>query len=349
MKKRKFLADLEALLEEKEVQVAEIERVLNDYESMIDDALRDGQNEEDFIKSLGKINDIFKGLNKMYKEKNLRKGNILVSLSPFIALFSFFMIGYFFDAWHPGWLVFLIIPIIAIITESRSSKRFVGLFPIVYTVFFILVGTYGNREFIIDANIINNDQISVSLPLLWHPLWAGYLYTLAIDEVLERKLYKRVIGLIDFGLITAYITIELIFGFQLWHLLFIVALILISIPVGLFNLVLKLKVNLDGDRNQILAILGVSLLSTIIFLVLGFLTNAWVIAWLIFLIIPVFAIGYDQFINKEPTEIVSYTPFIATFLFFTTGYFFNIFQISWLFFLLIPVTAIIEEQYTKSK
>jgi uncharacterized membrane protein len=346
MKKRKFLSDLEEKLEDKEFEFKEIERIVNDYESLIDDAIADGKDEIEFINSLGSVREIVSNLIKSLP-KVKRKDHLAVALSPFIATISFFILGFFFNAWHPGWLVFLGIPITAILVESRHKTRFIGLFPIVYTIFYILVGTYGNREFIFVASIISSEQIQVSLPLLWHPLWAGYLYTIALSELIEKDdgFRSKVVAILTFLLVSAYLAFELIFGFRLWHLVFIAAIIVIGIINGSIRFIIDIK--LEGFKNKRiqLLILGFALIITLVYLTLGFLYQTWGIMWVLFLLIPMLAIFLEQRFTNTKTELVAYTPFIAIILFFLVGYYFDLFFISWLFFLLIPITAIIEEQF----
>jgi hypothetical protein len=350
MKKRKFLSYLEERLEYEEFDFKEIERILNDYETLIEDAIDDGKDETNFIESLGSIKEIVNNLAKtLFRGK--RKDHIAVALSPFIATITFFLLGFFFDAWHPGWLVFLSIPIIAILTESRHKNRFIPLFPIVYTVFYVLVGTFGNREFIINLSIINTEQVQVTLPLLWHPLWAGYLYTIALTEVIEKDegIKSKINGATTFLLVTAYIAFELIYGPKLWHLLFIVATIVIGIITGTIKFVIDIKFEGIKNKLNVLFVVGFAALITISYIVLGFLLGTWGILWILFLFIPMLAIYLEQRSGKDKFEIVAYTPFVATILFFLVGYYFNLFAISWLFFLLIPITGIIEDQLKPKK
>jgi hypothetical protein len=350
MKKRIFLSDLEERLEYKEFEFKEIERILNDYETLIEDAIDDGKDEASFIESLGSIKEIVNNLAKTLSIGK-RKDHIAVALSPFIATITFFLLGFFFDSWHPGWLVFLGIPIIAILTESRHKNRFIPLFPIVYTVFYVLVGTFGNREFIINLSIINTEQVQVTLPLLWHPLWAGYLYTIALSEILEKDegLKSKLIGASTFILVTAYIAFELIFGFRLWHLVFIVAMIIIGVITGTIKFIIDIRLESIKIKANALIIIGAVALITTLYITLGFLFSTWTTLWILFLLIPMLVIYVEQRSGKDKFELVSYTPFISTILFFLVGYYFSLFAISWLFFLLIPITGIIEDQLKPKK
>ena len=70
---------------------------------------------------------------------------------------------------------------------------------------------------------------------------------------------------------------------------------------------------------------------------------------LLFLLIPMVAIGVSQGVGAEKLEFTAYTPFIATILFYLVGYYFDAFAISWLFFLLIPIAGVIEDQIKPKK
>ena len=350
MKKRKFLADLEERLEDKEFEFKEIERIVNDYETMIEDAIEDGKNEAEFIETLGSVREIVNDLIKTLPSVK-RREHVLVALSPFIATIAFFLIGFFYGAWHPGWLVFLGIPIVAVITESRNPKRFIGLFPIVYTVIYILSGTYGlvNVPFITNFIDYNNGPTSIQIGMLWHPLWAGYLYTAVLGYLFDETLRRKLIGLLSFVLVTAYIGLELFNGFAFWHLLLIAAFVVLAIAEGTIKLVIDIKLETKKDRTIGLVTLGSAILLTILYFIFGFLFSTWGVMWVIFLLIPMVAIGLSQILETKKFEFTAYTPFIATILFFLTGYYFDLFAISWLFFLLIPIAGVIEDQLNPKK
>jgi hypothetical protein len=348
MKKRKFLADLEERLEDKEFEFDEIERIINDYESLIDEAVEDKKNEAEFIETLGSVKEIVNNLLKTLP-KAKRREHILVALSPFIATISFFLLGFFFDAWHPGWLVFLGIPIVALLTESRNPKRFIGIFPIAYTVFYVLIGTYGDLPFITNFIDYVSGGTSIQIGIFWHPLWAGYIYTAVLAYLFEDSIRNKLIGLLTFALVTAYIALELFLGFNLWHLLLIAAVVVISIANGTIGFIIDIKLETPSERAITFATLFTALVVTALFFILGFLVDAWAVAWVLFLLIPVVAIGVSQKVGAEKFEFTAYTPFIATILFFLTGYYFDLFAISWLFFLLIPISGIIEDQVKPKK
>ena len=47
--------------------------------------------------------------------------NKIIAATPFISLIIFLLMGYIWGLWHPGWIIFLTIPIFSIFTHK--SKR----------------------------------------------------------------------------------------------------------------------------------------------------------------------------------------------------------------------------------
>lgn len=75
-------------------------------------------------------------------------------LSTFICIF-YVVIGILFDAWHPGWLLFLLIPIWYSFAEAvRKENAVVFAYPVLVTFVFMCAGFFFNA---------------------WHPAWVLYL------------------------------------------------------------------------------------------------------------------------------------------------------------------------------
>ncbi len=55
--------------------------------------------------------------------KKNRFKNKLSALTPIIVLLVFLILGFCFGLWHPGWVVFLLIPIIEILISLPSNKK----------------------------------------------------------------------------------------------------------------------------------------------------------------------------------------------------------------------------------
>lgn len=57
---------------------------------------------------------------------NINRNNLkgkLTAISPFIATIIFLLLGFCKDLWHPGWLVFLIVPAVPMLFDLFSFKK----------------------------------------------------------------------------------------------------------------------------------------------------------------------------------------------------------------------------------
>lgn len=77
--------------------------------------------------------------------KNKDISGAIIGLVAVLAGAAYFVIGFGFGKWHPGWLVFLSIPLAAIIFDIFKKKDLggsvVGLVAVLATVAFMLMGT----------------------------------------------------------------------------------------------------------------------------------------------------------------------------------------------------------------
>lgn len=82
-------------------------------------------------------------MNVITKNKDIP--GAVIGLVAILAGVAYFILGFVFNVWHPGWLVFLAIPIAAIIFDIANKKdlggSIVGLVAVLATVAFMLMGT----------------------------------------------------------------------------------------------------------------------------------------------------------------------------------------------------------------
>lgn len=332
MTKEKFLEQLQEALEDEFIPQQIIADTLKEYGSMIDDALESGQSIEIFSQRMGSPKKVAKALAKEHPHRG-RQSNRMVALTPFIATISFFLLGVFLNAWHPGWLVFLMIPIAGILSSSRISWP--NLFTFLILIVFILGGTYFD---------------------LWTPLWSLFLLLLVLPN--NRKNVERIK---PFAIAYSVIVVSL---YHAWVLLpldifitpeqrtildFILPLIgfVPLVVYGFFKLVIQIQLDdlwKSENRLRNLINVGVVLGIVILYVTLGLsLEGFWHPGWLLFLLIPVYFIV----LNAKRFPIVEVMPFIATILFVLVGEYVTIqnntsgYVISWLFFLLIPISGIL--------
>lgn len=98
----------------------------------------------------------------------------LISISTLLTIMVYFLLGGLKNMWHPGWIVFILIPVIVTFIEAIRQKRFtVFAFPILCTVIYLILGFYKS---------------------LWHPSWIIFLtipiyYVLAssIDDLIHKN------------------------------------------------------------------------------------------------------------------------------------------------------------------
>lgn len=66
---------------------------------------------------------------------------------------AYLLLGFVFHMWHPGWIIFLTIPLIYLKESDRTPVRLLGN-PVMVTIIYLLLGTICN---------------------LWHPGWLVFL------------------------------------------------------------------------------------------------------------------------------------------------------------------------------
>ncbi len=88
---------------------------------------------------------------------------------PFAAVISiaYWILGMMFNAWHPGWLLFLLIPIwYSFISAVKKGNATIFAYPVLVTLVFLSAG------FWLD---------------IWHPAWVLYL-TIPVYYFLASRL-----------------------------------------------------------------------------------------------------------------------------------------------------------------
>ena len=316
--KAKYLDDLRRKLEEFQAAKSDIDEIINDYGQLYDDALASGRTDEEVYQSLGDPHHVAYELIdtlRIKHKKNVR--NKIVALMPFISVITFMGIGLATDIWHPTWLVFLSIPVTAIILNTRTKDMLVSLSPFASVIVFMLLGTYKG---------------------LWNPGWLVFLSIPMLGLVQSKHRFK---ALIQFSAFAIAIAFYLYWGYTTgqWQ----VAALGFALPIVTLILFGDIGFNWDlpkdgPERRKALLMLSVVITCVIVFLLVGYFLDGWLYAWQVFVFIPVSAI---LFFNKK-LQLTPLMPFVAVMLFFNLGYFLDLWVISWIAFLLIPIVAIIE-------
>lgn len=103
--------------------------------------------------------------------RNALAGSI-VGLISLLAVVAFLIIGFTYRAWHPGWMVFLVIPVASILTDITIKRSAVGAVSGVVWLLSIAAFLYLGFEY-------NK----------WHPGWLVF-FAVPISDIL-MKIFTR--------------------------------------------------------------------------------------------------------------------------------------------------------------
>ncbi|WP_168169699.1 HAAS signaling domain-containing protein [Candidatus Izimaplasma bacterium ZiA1] len=361
--KNKYLTDLKENLDLYDMDNEEKKEILDDYSSLIDDALNRGMSNEEVVSYLGKPNRIIRELTEGCKRvKKSSKDDKIIAISPFITLITYLILGFGFDLWHPGWVVFILIPITAIIVEmgkNHDEHLTTALSPFVSGMVYLYIGVYHNLWhpgwlvlLVIPVLAIFNSRRTMKfIELLtalspfaalityivigeqgyYHPGWLVFFIVPIVGALNEKKISKLlltevflVVGVV--GYLYIYYTFD-----ETW-----IALIAFipSFAYGLYSG--HIQIEFGNDRKMNIVVIA----TIVLFLLVGILTTVWSLAWLILLVIPVYSI--IRFSSKD-THLIAISPFFSLTIFMILGVAFGLWAYSWMAFLLIPMVAIIKE------
>ena len=93
----------------------------------------------------------------------------IVAATPLITVIIYLLLGFCADAWHPGWVVFLAIPIVPIIL---GTVTYGALYPVLVVIAYLVMGLVWE---------------------IWHPGWIIFL-TIPVVEIFLPKnkvIFKR--------------------------------------------------------------------------------------------------------------------------------------------------------------
>jgi len=312
MNKKQFLEAFEKKLKDQGVIKTDRIEILDDYQSMIEEAVLNGESEIEFISSLGSVSKIVKNTplkrNKWHQFKSK-----WIALTPFISVIIFFLIGFLLDGFEYAWMIFLLIPISAILLESRGIERIIALYPFFATIAFFLIG------FLLDG---------------FEYAWLVFTPLAPLAVIDTKAKYKGILIPVMIGFITLFIILSLqsynVYYYLLW------------IPVGLILIYAWISNVPPNKLKQTLAGTALILAMILVYLAIGFWYNLWHPGWLIFLLIPVGVLLYQKIIEKKRIPLVSFSPFIAVALFFLIGEYLNGYEYAWLVFLIIPMIGVLE-------
>lgn len=100
-------------------------------------------------------------------EEHTVRGKI-ISITPIVCTIVFLLLGFLKGLWHPGWVVFLLIPIVPILLNIFSGKRkgFRALLILLIIASYFVMGTVWH---------------------LWHPGWIVFLLIPIVSIIFGGK------------------------------------------------------------------------------------------------------------------------------------------------------------------
>lgn len=362
--KTNYLKKLRTELEVFQAKQSEIDDIINDYSQLYDDAQFAGKTDDDIVEMLGDPKQIAYDLLdtlKLKKEKGVKQK--IIALTPFISLIIFMVLGIGFELWHPGWLVFLMIPITAILFTTRLKDGIIALTPFISVVVYMILGfgfTLWHPGWLIfllipvtailfstrakDMPVALSPFIAVIAFILlgtyedlWNPGWLIFLGIPMVGILYHNNLLKVIIFELSFGIAIAfYLYMGYVYGSWTYGALGYMLPIVVGIAFG--DITVTGWEGFTGKQSKKAIIMFSTIITSIaLFLTFGFVFTGWAWAWQVFLAIPVMGI-----VISGKFKFTAISPFVAVILFFSVGYFFNAFQLSWLAFLIIPMAGIIE-------
>jgi uncharacterized membrane protein len=361
--KKEYLDHLKRKLEEFEADKADIRDILDDYGQLYDDALSRGMDDDGVFDLLGNPDDVAHELLETLRLK--RPAQIrrkFIALMPFVSVIAFMLLGLLGDLWDPGWLVFLSIPMTAILLGARGTRsKIAALSPFVAIITFIILGQFdlwhpGWLVFLVIpvAGILTGTSqkrsvvaimpfisvvafVFLGLEGLWNPGWLVFLSIPMTAVLFSKDKVKTVVYETLFIIaIVTYLWVGYTYGQWAYGALAF----LLPVIYGVMTEDIVFFADFPKDpvhRRRAMIVILVSLLATVIFVITGMMFGAWGYMWQVFLLIPVTGI-----IVSGHFRVTAIAPFVATILFFSLGYFLDGWTWSWLVFLLIPMAGIIE-------
>ncbi len=363
--RKEFLTSLRKKLDEFEMREEEKEDILSDYEQMIQDGLSKGKSEEEVLEMLGAPERIVESLSHEYKrKKRMPASEKVVALTPIVCTIAYIIMGVAANLWHPGWLVFLLVPVMAIVADTMNDGEkhiMTAISPfLAFIVFFLLGFSQGLWHpgwlvfFIIPVFAIVNSRRSMKClafltamsPFVtlaafflighqtgvYHPTWMVLLLVVLLSILHEKKALERYVLaatlIVSSGL---YLTVGYVYDDWLLasasFLIFAVGLLMTGNRIINFDF-------LDTPFEK-----AVGVLSLLLFALVGYVFDLFAVSWLFLLMTPVVSI-----LRKEKSKkFTAISPFLALTAFVIMGYFGGYWHPGWLVFLIVPIVAIVED------
>ncbi|MFW6298109.1 MAG: hypothetical protein ACOC14_00385 [Bacillota bacterium] len=364
MRKETTLSYLKDTLDCFDISEEEKASILEDYEARIDKTVEKGHQSSDFEKLLGDQKKIKKELEAIYpKKKTIKRTDAINRIMPFLTLGVFVLLGVFFDAWHPAWMVFLLIPLTTLLLDlvnAESVNTLNTLLPVFSLILFFILGlfyslwhpgwlslTLGFMGVILISRSLTPLQKMIALsPFValnffvligyftgvYVPTWTVFLLVVATGILNVKTFHHK--WLLE-GLLLLSLALYLLIGYwlQAWTLA-LFSFLLFIIPAIFTG---HIHVKIHGFATWVEKV--TLLFSIVVFFLWGYFFDAWGVAWVVFMTVPSMSVILHA---KGRDSLVPISVFVAFLGFYLIGYYSGQWHLAWLVFLIIPVVAIAE-------
>ncbi len=231
---------------------------------------------------------------------------------PILCAVVYLSMGFIWELWHPGWLIFLTIPLYYPLVEAAyKSKDLIRTllsfpYPVLVAGVYLLIGFEWG---------------------LWHPYWLLFLTIPVYYIVLESLKGLNISGGFPLLVLAAYLAMGFIW--QLWHPGW-----LIFFTVPLYYPIAKA---ITGQLNKpFLIAFPYSVFIVGVYLAMGFIWGLWNPYWFLLLTIPLYYPIASAISGERHKKSFSYGYFI-TILYLILGFGWHLWHPYWLLFLTIPI------------
>jgi len=229
-------------------------------------------------------------------------------------------VGFGFGIWHPTWLVFMIVPIVAVFQE-RKTMRFMAFLtavsPLVLTTLYLgyglLYGVWHPTWLILllipifgittgKSSMTWTEFLVALSPIVivgfylgygfthnvWHPTWLAFWIIPILGLLTDKdnpKSWIFLVAILCSVVVYFYMDLNDVSRYS-W--LVLVAPLVIGYFTGYVSIGLPLKKEGAKLRDKVMAYLSIG--TIVVYLLIGLLFNWWHPGWLIFLVIPVVSI-----------------------------------------------------------
>ena len=253
-----------------------------------------------------------------FKNETVRRFNPTTSrkkqLSFLAVSFIYVLHGLIFRQWHPFWVIFLTLPILALIRYDRIRplmRATLIAFLSSIALYFALAHFTG----------------------LYHPTWLIMLSPLFIGLLLEKhRAHRWMLEAFLLASIASYLALGMSTGDYTLALFSFLLFIIPAIITG------HIYIHLHAI-DSLVARIGL-IVSFIVFFLWGYFLEQFAVAWVALLFVPTMSIAFHA---KGRDTLVPFSIYVSILLFYILGYYTGAWHIVWTAFLLAPIVSLLQK------